>query len=224
MVRPDGYVKILDFGLAKLSEIDLHTLKNFAKTAKGVIIGTPAYMSPEQVSDENLDHRTDLWSIGVVLYELLTGVNPFKKENRQATFQAILSTDPPPASELNAEIPPELDRILMKALEKDADLSYQTASDLRADLKRVKREVDSSPSWSSSRSVTGETRRRGDAETRRNYLAYVLGALLLILLGVGAWFLIKNFNAPRSREAGEWANARHAQITDSPWVEGYPSL
>ncbi len=87
IVRPDGYVKILDFGLAKLSEIDLHTLKNFTKTAKGVIIGTPAYMSPEQVADENVDHRTDLWSIGVVLYELLTGINPFKKENRQATFQ-----------------------------------------------------------------------------------------------------------------------------------------
>lgn len=224
MVRPDGYVKILDFGLAKLNEIDLHTLKNFAKTAKGVIIGTPAYMSPEQVSDENVDHRTDLWSIGVVLYELLTGVNPFKKENRQATFQAILSIDPPLASELKPEISPELDRILMKALEKDADLSYQTASDLRADLKRVKREIDSSPSWSSSRSITGETRRRVEAETQRNYLAYGLGSLLLVLLGVGLWFLVKNLYAPRNRQAGEWTNAKHAQITDSPWVEGYPSL
>lgn len=98
MARPDGYIKILDFGLAKLSDVSPQTMSNFAKTAKGVIIGTPAYMSPEQVADEKVDHRTDLWSIGVVLYELLTGVNPFKKENRQATFQAILSQDPPPAS------------------------------------------------------------------------------------------------------------------------------
>lgn len=223
MVRPDGYVKILDFGLAKLSEIDLQTLRNFAQTAKGVIIGTPAYMSPEQVSDENLDHRTDLWSIGVVLYELLTNVNPFKKENRQATFQAILSSDPPPASFLNAEISPELDRILIKALEKDADLSYQTASDLRADLKRLKRELDSSPSWNS-RSVSIETRKRAEAETQRNYLAYVLGALILTAIGFGVWLFVRNSRAPQNGEAGEWANARHAQITDSPWVEGYPSL
>ncbi|HEX9960796.1 MAG TPA: protein kinase, partial [Pyrinomonadaceae bacterium] len=223
MVRPDGYVKILDFGLAKLSEIDLHTLKNFAQTAKGVIIGTPAYMSPEQVSDENVDHRTDLWSIGVVLYELLTGVNPFKKENRQATFQAILSIDPPPPSSINPEISAELDRILMKALEKDAEVSYQTASDLRADLKRVRREVDSSPSWSV-RSAQAETQRRIEAETRKNYLVYVLGALVLTAVGVGVWFFVKNSNAPKNREASEWTNARHAQVTDSPWVEGYPSL
>ncbi|HEX8251316.1 MAG TPA: protein kinase [Pyrinomonadaceae bacterium] len=224
MLRPDGYVKILDFGLAKLSEIDLHTLRNFAQTAKGVIIGTPAYMSPEQVSDENVDHRTDLWSIAVVLYELLTGVNPFKKENRQATFQAILSSDPPPPSSLNPEISPELDRILIKALEKDADLSYQTASDLRADLKRLKREVDSSPSWSVRSAEADTQRRRKNADTRKNYLVYVLGALVLTAIGIGVWFFVKNSNAPQNRVAGEWSNARHAQITDSPWVEGYPSL
>ena len=224
MLRPDGYVKILDFGLAKLSEIDLHTLRNFAQTAKGVIIGTPAYMSPEQVSDENVDHRTDLWSIAVVLYELLTGVNPFKKENRQATFQSILSSDPPPPSSLNPEISAELDRILIKALEKDADLSYQTASDLRADLKRLKREVDSSPSWSV-RSAEADTQRRQKvADTRKNYLVYVLGALVLTAIGIGVWLFVKNSNAPQNRVASEWSNARHAQITDSPWVEGYPSL
>ncbi|MDQ3801328.1 MAG: protein kinase [Acidobacteriota bacterium] len=225
MVRPDGYVKILDFGLAKLSEIDLQTLRDFTQTAKGVIIGTPAYMSPEQVSDENVDHRTDLWSIGVVLYELLTGVNPFKKENRQATFQAILSIEPPLASSLNPEVSAELDRILMKALEKDADLSYQTASDLRADLKRVKREIDSSPSWSLTRSAASGTRRHADAQTRRSYPAYILGGLVLAaIVGLGVWFFVKNYAKSQSKEASEWANARHAQITDSPWVEGYPSL
>jgi Tol biopolymer transport system component len=112
----------------------------------------------------------------------------------------------------------------MKALEKDADLSYQTASDLRADLKRVRREVDSSPSWSVRTAETESRRRAEDAETQRNYLAYVLGALILAAIGFGVWFFVRNFNAPHNREASEWANARHAQVSDSPWVEGYPSL
>ncbi|MBX7169448.1 MAG: serine/threonine protein kinase [Pyrinomonadaceae bacterium] len=89
IVRPDGYVKILDFGLAKLTEIDLNTMKSFSATAKGALIGTPAYMSPGQITDGKIDHRTDLWSLGVVFYEMLTGVNPFKKANRQLTFNAV---------------------------------------------------------------------------------------------------------------------------------------
>lgn len=222
MVRPDGYVKILDFGLAKLAEIDLNSLKNFTKTAKGVIIGTPAYMSPEQVSDENVDHRSDLWSIGVVLYELLTGVNPFKKENRQTTFQAILSEDPPLASFLNREVSAELDQILVKALEKDTDLSYQTAADLRADLKRIKREVDSSPSWS--RSGKTLTQRYEHKKGRRKFLILPIAALLLIVVGFGIWYLANRVKPPIVKQAVEWAKARHAQLTDSPWVEGYPSL
>ncbi|HVE56997.1 MAG TPA: protein kinase, partial [Pyrinomonadaceae bacterium] len=221
MIRPDGYVKILDFGLAKLSEIDLKTMKNFTQTAKGIIIGTPAYMSPEQVADDNVDHRTDLWSIGVVLYELLTGVNPFKKDNRQTTFQAILAEDPPPASSLNAEISSELDQILIKALEKDADLSYQTASDLRADLKRIKREIDSSPSWSRGSSVA---QIREKAKTRRNYFVLGFGFLFLALIGFGVWFFAGKSKTAQAGEATEWINARHAQLTDSPWIEGYPSL
>jgi serine/threonine protein kinase len=147
MVRPDGYVKVLDFGLAKLNPQaeSIHiSLTNY--TQKGMIIGTLAYMSPEQIGDEKVDHRTDLWSLGVVLYEMLTGKNPFKDESRQATFQKILSEELPPVSPLNDKIPVRLDRILSKALEKDADLSYQTALDLRADLARVRREIDSSPS------------------------------------------------------------------------------
>lgn len=222
MVRPDGYVKILDFGLAKLSEIDLNTMKNFTRTAKGIIIGTPAYMSPEQVSDDNLDHRTDLWSIGVVLYELLTDVNPFKKENRQTTFQAILSEEPPLASSLNTEVSDELDQILVKALEKDADLSYQTASDLRADLKRIKREIDSSPSWGKSGNIS--TKNRKTEKPKRMLLVFTFAVLLLSLIGSGVWFFISKSEKPQNREATEWINAQHSQLTDSPWVEGYPSI
>lgn len=216
IVRPDGYVKILDFGLAKLSEIDFKTMKNFSQTAKGVIIGTPAYMSPEQVADEKVDHRTDLWSIGVVLYEMLTGINPYKKENRQAIFQAILSQEPPLASSLNSEIPNDLDQILIKALEKDADLSYQTASDLRADLKRIKREVDSSPSMRSSSAFS----KPAFAKSSKTFLFSTIFLILLIFL---SGFVFWKFY-PNPREPSPWNSAAATSLTDFAGEESYPSI
>ncbi len=217
MLRPDGYVKILDFGLVKLSETETQTINNFTKTAKGIIIGTPAYMSPEQVTDSNVDHRTDLWSVGVVLYELLTGTNPYKKETRQATFQAILLDEPMLASTLNPEVSGELDRILYKALEKDPDVSYQTAADLRADLKRVKREVDSSASRSRDNSLT----RRGNANrARRNSLIFAC-FLLPLMIGAGIWYFAFYKNQP---EAIDWAKATTVPLTDQPGTEIFPSL
>ena len=217
MVRPDGYVKILDFGLAKLSEIDLNTMRSFTKTAKGVIIGTPSYMSPEQVSDENVDHRTDLWSIGVVFYEMLTGVNPFKKENRQATFQAILSSEPPLVSSLNNEISSELDQIIVKALEKDAELSYQTASDLRADLKRIKREVDSSPSLRSG----SLTQNREKARTQ-SYFWIFASAFLILASGAGAFVYLRK--PVEKLETSPWNNAVSTQLTYYAGEELFPSI
>jgi eukaryotic-like serine/threonine-protein kinase len=220
ILRPDGYVKILDFGLAKLSEIDFNSIRNFTKTAQGVLIGTPSYMSPEQVADEKVDHRTDLWSIGVVLFELLTNVNPFKKATRQATFQAILSEEPPLPSSINPEISPELDQILIKALEKDADLSYQTSSDLRADLKRVKREFDSTPSLKSGASIFWSK----SVKSSGVYFLVPLVFLVLVLLGFGVWwFYLRNSNN-QPVEAIEWVSATNLQITQSSGVEGYPSL
>ncbi len=220
MVRPDGYVKILDFGLAKLAESEQIKNGTFDGTMKGAIIGTPAYMSPEQASGDFIDHRTDLWSIGIVLYEMIAGKNPFKKESRQSTIQAVLSEEPPFVSSFNAEIPAELDHILVKALEKDADLSYQTASDFRADLKRIKREIDSSPSWSSQSGV----RRIEFSKNKKSYIPYILGGLFLLIISFGIWFfVIKSENSSR-KEAVEWVNAKHSQITDSSWIEGYPSL
>ena len=219
MIRPDGYLKILDFGLAKLTDVSPQTFKNLAKTAKGIIIGTPAYMSPEQVTDDKVDHRTDLWSIGVVLYELLTGINPFKKGTRQATFQAILSEEPPLVSSFNEEIPAELDQILIKALEKDADLSYQTASDLRADLKRVRREIESSPSLGS-RDVLMQSREI--PKPPRKFLP--LAFLLLPLLAVGGWFFYKQFYSNNLIETVEWTQPKQVQLTNSADIKSYPSL
>jgi Tol biopolymer transport system component len=220
MLRPDGYVKVLDFGLAKLTEhTEIHqTFSNY--TQKGIIIGTPAYMSPKQVADDKVDYRTDLWSVGVVLYEMLTGKNPFKGETRQMTFQKILSEEPPLVSELSGKLSVELDQILKKALEKDADVSYQTASDLRADLKRVRREIDSSPSLRSA----SEARKESADKTRTNYLPIAAGAIALILIGFGVWFFFKQSKSEKSVEAVEWAQAKHAQLTDSYETESYPSL
>ncbi len=220
MIRPDGYVKVLDFGLAKLTENTefQQNLSNY--TMKGIIIGTPAYMSPKQVSDDKVDQRTDLWSVGVVLYEMLTGKNPFKGETRQMTFQKILSEEPPLVSELSGKLSVELDQILKKALEKDADVSYQTASDLRADLKRVRREIDSS---SSLRSASG-TLINTDEKPRLNYLPIVAGIFALIFIGLGIWFFFKQSKPEKSVEALEWAQAKHSQLTDSYETESYPSL
>ena len=213
MVRPDGYVKILDFGLAKLSEAETQTLNNFTKTAKGIIIGTPAYMSPVQVTDDEIDHRTDLWSVAVVLYELLTGNNPYKKERRQMTFQSILIDEPPLASTINPEVSGELDRILFKALEKDRDVGYQTAADLRADLKRVKREVDSSLGSGASR------QKRKDARARRNILIFA-SFLLLLAVGAGIWY----FGFYKRMSAIDWSKATTVQLTDQLGMEIFPSL
>ncbi len=217
MIRPDGFVKVLDFGLAKLNETAefQQSLTNY--TMKGVIIGTPAYMSPAQVADEKVDHRTDLWSVGVCLYEMLTGKNPFKGESKQATFQKILSEKPPLVSELNPNLPFELDQILSKSLEKDAEVSYQTASDLRADLKRVKREIDSSSSLRSVSSAQNE-----ETKMRKNYFAFATAALLLIAtFGLGIWFF-----AVRQKQTNEidWSKATNIQLTDQQGTEYFPSL
>ena len=220
MLRSDGFVKVLDFGLAKLvGQTELQqSLSNY--TLKGVIIGTPAYMSPEQVSDEKIDHRTDLWSVGVVLFEMLTGVNPFKGDSKQATFQKILSAEPPLVSELNPKLPAELDPILSKALEKDADVSYQTASDIRADLKRVRRDIDSSPSL---RTGSG-TRNILKPKTKKNYLPYFLGAAALISLSFGSWFFYRQFIKENPGEILNWNQAQQVQLTSSVGTKSYPSL
>lgn len=216
MLRPDGYVKILDFGLAKLTDISPQTLKNLAQTAKGIIIGTPAYMSPKQVSDERLDHRTDLWSVGVVLYELITGTNPFKKTNRQATFQAIVSEDPPLASSYDSDVSDDLDRILLKALEKDPDISYQTASDMQADIRRVRREIDSSPSLRSG-SSSKKTKKKS-----RSVLAWASGIFILLLAASGIWFFF--FYDNQKINAPDWTRAQNIPLSVQAGTEFYPSL
>jgi len=141
-----GECKVLDFGLAKLDE-DSPDAPTVAQpdvlTSPGVAIGTVAYMSPEQARGEPLDARTDIFSLGAVLYEMATGKSPFMGRTSAVTFKAILDSTPPPPSQVNNAIPPKLDEVVGKCLEKDRDLRYQSAAELRTDLKRIKRDSDS---------------------------------------------------------------------------------
>ena len=190
MMRNDGYVKVLDFGLAKLAETQLPgDNPELAHTQAGATMGTLAYMSPEQVTGETSDHRTDIWSLGVVFYELLTNQKPFRGPNRQATVNAILSSEPNSATETDPAFPSELDLILEKVLEKDRDLRYQTASDLRADIRRLLRAIDSSPSTSRQRSIT---RRVISPVSQRRWIWPAAAAVLIGLVLLAVWLLYKS--------------------------------
>src|SRR6185295_16902118 len=146
-------------------------------------IGTLSYMSPEQARGEDLDARTDLFSFGIVLYEMATGRDAFEGKTSALIFDAILHHPPTPPSSANPHVPAELEHIITKALEKDRDLRYQTAAELRSDLRRLKRE--SGPMRTTASPVSRSAPRPAAASKRRTWIAAGIGAVLLSAIVAG---------------------------------------
>lgn len=150
MITPRGQAKVLDFGLARVARApDQHTMTAFAQTQAGVVMGTVQYMSPEQALGRPLDHRSDLFSLGAVLYELTTGRRPFDGNTATETLDRVIHGQPESIARFNYDVPPELERIVRKCLEKEPGNRYQSAKELLIDLRALRRDRESQTSQSS---------------------------------------------------------------------------
>src|SRR3989441_6742834 len=242
MVRTDGNVKVLDFGLAKLTEpktIDTAapTLPQ-VETAPGVVMGTFSYMSPEQARGLAVDARTDIWSLGVMIYEMAASRQPFEGETASDVMSLILQKEPPPLAHSWPEVPAELERIVRKALRKDREERYQTIKDLLIDLRNLRKELELSAEMERSapplraREMSGGQSAAATAHSassaeyivteikqHKRAAALILG--IIILSAVGVYLFSRR--SPATKEAS-LRNATFTQLTDQSGPEYFPSL
>src|SRR5438876_10589268 len=242
MVRTDGNVKVLDFGLAKLTEPK--TIETAAptlpkvETEPGVVMGTFSYMSPEQARGVAVDARTDIWSLGVMIYEMAAGRQPFEGETASDVMSLILQKEPPPLAHSWPEVPAELERIVRKALRKDREERYQTIKDLLIDLRNLRKELELSAEMersappisarpvSSGQSAAATAHSASSAEyivaeikQHKRAAALILGIIILSAVG----FYLFSRRSPATKEA-TLRNATFTQLTDQPGPEYFPSL
>jgi Tol biopolymer transport system component/serine/threonine protein kinase len=219
MIGAEGQVKILDFGLAKLreaapAEVDMTGLATEPITSEGRIVGTVAYMSPEQAEGKSIDPRSDIFSLGVILYELATGERPFKGDTTISTITSILRDTPRPITELNHTLPRDLAKIVRHCLVKDVEHRYQTAKDLRNDLEELKRDIES-----------GEVVTPAAIHSVPPAQRWPRAVMAVVAVAAFATLLVWRWTSHRSTGTGPVpVEATFTQLTSEPGAEVSPSL
>jgi eukaryotic-like serine/threonine-protein kinase len=216
MVSRDGRVKVLDFGLAKLNvreaANDITTLPTKPLTGDGRILGTVSYMSPEQAEGKRVDYRSDIFSLGIILYELATGERPFKGDTRVSVLSSIMKDTPRPVTEINPALPLEFGRILRRCLAKDPAHRYQTAIDLRNDLEELKQDL-------SGALAKGGVRQLPRGQRHKWRIAGAIGTVMG-LAAVGVFVFVRG----RVNDHATRFEATFARLTTEPGIEEFPSL
>src|SRR3989441_1534129 len=238
MIRRDGFVKVLDFGIAKLiekhssAELEAPTLKQ-VQTAEGIAIGTPAYMSPEQARGLRVDTRTDIWSLGVVIYEAVAGRKPFSGDTTPDVINSVIEKTPAPLTRYASEVPEALEWIVSRALRKEKEARYQTANELLTDLKELRTKVElakatasetpdraTSGTHTTAASLTGAPPSTSSAEyvvneiKRHKTVASVVVALVLLMIA-GIGYGIYKWVAKQSKPASSFQSVKLQRLTTS---------